>query len=138
MNTPRVLPLLTGVNLFLLLFSLAQSRPAVAAGGVAPLLRGRGLEIVDDRGRVRASIQILPPDPKARMPDGTIGSQETVLLRLMNSHGRPNIKLGTGETGSGLLVSAETEPTYVQILAEGKNALVKLINHDGREQVIKP
>jgi hypothetical protein len=72
------------------------------------------------------------------MPDGTTGSQETVLLRLINSKGRPNIKLGTGESGSGLLVSGEAEPTYVQILAEGKSASLKLINQDGREQVIRP
>jgi hypothetical protein len=138
MSTPRYLQALTVLNLLLLLFSLGQSRRLVADDGIAPVLRGRGLEIVDDRGRVRASIQILPPDPKVRMPDGTMGSQETVLLRLINSRGRPNIKLGTGESGSGLLVSGEAEPTYVQILAEGKSASLKLINQDGREQVIRP
>ncbi|HEX5574971.1 MAG TPA: hypothetical protein VFX42_03790, partial [Gemmatimonadales bacterium] len=119
MKTPRALQVLTALNLLLLLIILIQSRPAVASDGIAPVLRGRGLEIVDQRGRVRASIQILPPDPNFRMPDGTVGYKETVLLRLINSEGRPNVKLGAGESGSGLLLAGPEDPTYVQILAEG-------------------
>ena len=138
MNSSRSLQALTALNIFLLLFTLAQSRAAAAADGIAPVLRGRGLEIVDDRGRVRASIQILPPDPHFKMPDGTVGYKETVLLRLINSEGRPNVKLGAGESGSGLLLAGPEDPTYVQILAEGKTTSLKLINQEGREQVIKP
>lgn len=135
---PRLLQTLTGLNLVLLLFSLSRSPIAAAAGGAAPVLRGRGLEIVDDRGRVRASIQILPPDPNYRMPDGTVGYKETVLLRLINSEGRPNVKLGAGESGSGLLLAGPDDPTYVQILANDRSTSLKLINEAGREQVIKP
>jgi hypothetical protein len=138
MNTPRSLQVLTALNLLLLLFTLTQSRAVVAADGIAPVLRGRGLEIVDQRGRVRASIQILPPDPDFRMPDGTVGYKETVLLRLTNSEGRPNVKLGAGESGSGLLLSGPADPTYVQILAQGRTTSLKLINQEGQEQVIKP
>jgi hypothetical protein len=138
MNSSRSLQILTALNLLLLLFGLAQSRAAAAADGIAPVLRGRGLEIVDGRGRVRASIQILPPDPNFKMPDGTVGYKETVLLRLINSEGRPNVKLGAGESGSGLLLAGPEDPTYVQILAEGKTASLKLINREGRQQVIKP
>jgi hypothetical protein len=139
MSTPPFFQMLTVINLLLLLIGLGQSRTAAAADGVvAPILRGRGLEIVDDKGRVRASIQILPPDPNVRMPDGTMGSQETVLLRLMNSKGRPNIKLGTGERGSGLLVAGEDDPTYVQILAEGESTTVRLSDQNGRKQEIRP
>jgi hypothetical protein len=138
MKTPRALQVLTALNLLLLLIILIQSRPAVASDGVAPVLRGRGLEIVDERGRVRASIQILPPDPNFRMPDGTVGYKETVLLRLINSEGRPNVKLGAGESGSGLLLAGPEDPTYVQILAEGRTTSLKLINQEGRQQVIKP
>lgn len=138
MNTSRTLQVLTALNFLLLLFTLAQSRPAVADDGIVPVLRGRGLEIVDQRGRVRASIQVLPPDPNYRMPDGTVGYKETVLLRLMSSEGRPNVKLGAGESGSGLLLSGQDDPTYVQILAEERTTSLKLINQEGREQVIKP
>jgi hypothetical protein len=138
MNSSRSLQILTALNLLLLLFGLGQSRAAAAADGIAPVLRGRGLEIVDGRGRVRASIQILPPDPNFKMPDGTVGYKETVLLRLINSEGRPNVKLGAGESGSGLLLAGPEDPTYVQILAEGKTTSLKLINREGRQQVIKP
>lgn len=138
MNTPRLLTALTGLNLVLLVFSLSQSRTAAAADGIAPVLRGRGLEIVDDRGRVRASIQILPPDPNFKMPDGTVGYKETVLLRLITSEGRPNVKMGAGESGSGLLLAGPDDPTYVQILAHDRSTSLKLISEKGREQVIRP
>jgi hypothetical protein len=135
----RLLVAITGLNMFLLVFSLSQTRALVAEGeGIAPVLRGRALEIVDDRGRVRASITVLPADPDFKMPDGTRGYPETVLLRLITSKGRPNVKLGAGERGAGLLIGGESDPTYVQILAEGRGTSLKLSNKDGREQLIKP
>jgi hypothetical protein len=137
MKTQRCLVVITVLNMLLLMFSLGQTR-AVVAEGVAPVLRGRGLEIVDDRGRVRASITILPADPSVKMPDGTIGYPETVLLRLIDSKGGPNVKLGATERGAGLLLGGESDPTYVQILAEGPSTSLKMINKDGRVQLIKP
>ncbi len=59
MKIQRLLIVLTLVNLALLIFTLAQIRPAVAEG-VPPVLRGRALEIVDEQGRVRASLNVLP------------------------------------------------------------------------------
>ena len=59
MKIQRLLVVLTLVNLVLLVVTLAQMRPAVAEG-VAPVLRGRALQIVDERGQVRASIAVLP------------------------------------------------------------------------------
>lgn len=59
MKIQRLLMVLTLANLALLIFALAQTRPAVAEG-VPPVLRGRALEIVDERGRVRASLDVLP------------------------------------------------------------------------------
>lgn len=137
MKIQRLLIVLTVVNFVLLVFSLAQPR-AVVARGVAPVLRGRALEIVDDRGRVRASIAVYPADPKVKMPDGTTGYPETVLLRLITSKGRPNVKIAATERGSGTALGGESDPTYVQILAEGASTSLKLVNKDGRQQVIKP
>ena len=105
---------------------------------MAPVLRGRALEIVDDKGRVRASITVLPADPTVKMPDGTTGYPETVLLRLITSQGRPNVKLAATERGAGQVLGGESDPTYVQILAEGPTTSLKLSNGDGREQLIKP
>ena len=104
----RFVTALTVVNLALLVFSLAQPR-AVVGQSVAPVLRGRALEIVDDRGRVRASITVFPADPNVKMPDGTTGYPETVLLRLINSKGRPNIKIDASEVGSGVMVGGESD-----------------------------
>lgn len=138
MKTQRLLVVITVLNiLLLLLFTLGQTR-AVVAEGIAPVLRGRALEIVDDRGRVRASIRILPADPTVKMPDGTTGYPETVLLRLIDPQGGPNVKLGATERGAGLLLGGESDPTYVQILAEGQSTSFKMINKDGRERLIKP
>lgn len=137
MKSQRFLLILTIFNLLLLVFNLSESR-AVLAQGVAGVLRGRALEIVDNRGRVRASIQIQPADPDFKMPDGTVGYPETVLLRLIDSKGAPNVKLGASDDGSGLLIGGESDPTYVQILAHGQTTSLKLINKDGRERVIEP
>jgi hypothetical protein len=66
MKTQCLLVTLTVFNIALLVFSLGQSG-AVVAQGVAPVLRGRALEIVDDSGRIRASITILPADPNVTL-----------------------------------------------------------------------
>ena len=81
---------------------------------------------------------MLPADPAVKMPDGTTGYPETVLLRPRTSEGRPNIKLAATEDGSGLVLGGESDPTYVQVLARGASTSLKLSNKDGREQVIKP
>ena len=102
------------------------------------MLRGRALEIVDDRGRVRASIKVFPADPTVKMPDGTTGYPETVLLRLINSKGGPNVKLGAGEDGAGLVLGGESNPTHVQVLARGATTSLKLSNKDGQVKLIEP
>ncbi len=137
MKSRSFLVVITVFNVLLLALSVGQSR-AVTADGVAPVLRGRALQIVDDSGRVRASITVLPADPAVKMPDGTTGYPETVLLRLISSQGRPNVKLAASERGAGLVLGGESNPTYVQVLAEGPNTSMKFSNGDGREQVLKP
>lgn len=137
MKSPPFLVVITVFNVLLLALSVGQSR-AVEADGVAPVLRARALQIVDDSGRVRASISVLPADPAVKMPDGTTGYPETVLLRLISSQGRPNVKLAASERGAGLVLGGEANPTYVQVLAEGPNTSMKFSNGDGREQVLKP
>ncbi len=137
MKNQRLLIVITFLNILLLAFSVGQTR-AVVAERVAPVLRGRALEIVDDEGRVRASITVLPGDPKFKMPDGTVGYPESVLLRLISPEGRPNVKLGASGQGSGLGLGGEDDPTYIQILAQGSSTSIKLTNKDRREQVIKP
>lgn len=135
MKIQRILIALTIANIVLLVFSLAQSR-IVAAQGVAPVLRGRALEIVDDHGRVRASIQVLPASTQK---NGEL-SPETVLLRLITEKGRPSVKIGSSEESAGLALvgPSNTKNTYVQLGAMGVASSLTLKNEDGREQVIKP
>jgi hypothetical protein len=133
MPTQTLLGVLTVVNLGLVGFqSVHPPHPASSPD----VIRGRALEIVDDRGKVRASITIMPEDPKVIWKGKPY--PETVLLRLMTAEGRPNVKLGAGKKGSGLLIGGESDPTYVQVLAEGGETTVRLKNKDGRERVIRP
>ena len=141
MKLQRLLIALTVVNLALLILSPVRPHPVVAqdvAQDVAPVLRGRALQIVDEHGRVRASISVYPADPSVKMPDGTTGYPETVLLRLISSKGGPNIKIAATEDGSAMVLGGDSNPTHIQLLARGTNTSFKLTNKDGRQQLIKP
>ena len=137
MKTQRVAIALTMLNLVILMFILLRANSAPSAE-VAPVLRGRALEIVDDHGRVRAMIKVFPDNPTVKMPDGTMGYPETVLLRLIDSKGAPNVKIAATEDGSAVSLGGESNPTHVQVLARGTSTSLKLVNQDGREQLIKP
>ena len=137
MNTQRLLLVLTAVNLGILSYQLVQPGSGLAATPDVPaVLRGRSLEIVDERGRIRASLSVLPEDPKVKWKGQPY--PETVLLRLITADGKPNVKLGASRMGAGLLIGGEVDPTYVQVLAEGGEATVKLVNKDNGERVINP
>ena len=135
MKIQRILIVLTLVNLALLIFTLAQMHPA-AAQGVTPVLRGRALEIVDDHGGVRASIQVLP----ATTQKNGERSSETVLLRLITEKGRPSVKIGSSEQAAGLSLAgpSNTKNTYVILESKDTASSLTLKNEDGREHVVKP
>jgi len=137
MTTQRLAIVLTIINLGILAFN-STHLPAATADGVVPVLRTQALEIVDQHGKVRASMKIYPADPAVKNPDGTTGYPETVMLRLISSEGRPNVKLAATEDGSALLLGGQSNPAYVQVLARGASTSLKLVNKDGREQVVKP
>lgn len=126
MRTQRFAVGLTVLNLFILFATLfhANSAPPPA---IPPILRARGLEIVDDHDRVRAMIKVFPT---------TNGYPETVLLRLITSQGRPNVKIAATEDGSGASFGGDADPTDIQILARGTNTSIKLVNQDGKQQMI--
>jgi hypothetical protein len=138
MKLQRLLIALTLVNLVLLVIALAARRPALAqqVQSVAPVLRGRALEIVDEQGRVRASIAVLPAGTSPRGD----AYKETVLLRLITERGRPSVKIGASEEVAGMSLAgpSNTRDTYVILEAKGTASSLKLRNEDGREQVVKP
>src|SRR4051794_9723670 len=137
MKTQRFVIVLTVINLLFLMSTLFRANSAPTPE-VASVLRARALEIVDDEGRVRAMIKVFPADPKVKMPDGTTGYPETVLLRLIDSKGAPNVKIAATEDGSAVSLGGESNPTHVQILARGTSTSLKLVNQDGQQQEIKP
>ncbi|MCA1616142.1 MAG: hypothetical protein LC800_18990 [Acidobacteria bacterium] len=131
MKTQRLAIAITLLNLALLMFLLAQIRRA-GAHDVAPVLRGRALEIVDAQGRVRASITVQPPvsvDSKMY--------PETVLLRMTDPKSGPVVKLTATEEGSALGLSDDSRGG-VQVYARGTGSFLRVVDRSGREQVIKP
>lgn len=139
MNTQRfgIVVLLTVVNLVVLGFTMFRGNSNAAPEAPA-IVRVRALELVDDKGRVRAELKVMPAQPDFKMPDGSKGSPEAVQLRLITSKGGPNVKLAATEDGAGLVVGGE-DSGYVQILSRGTNApFVKVVTKDGREQTLRP
>jgi len=138
MKTQRFLMVLTVVNLAILVFTAATFGGVrhAAAQDVAPMLRGRGLEIVDEQGRVRASISVLP----ATTSEQGDRSRETVLLRLITERGRPGVKIGTSEETSGLSLTGPsgTRDTYVILEAKGHTSSLRLRNENGKQQDVTP
>ena len=122
---------LTVVNLILLIVLLAEMHP-LAAQDVAPVLRGRALQIVDAQGRVRAEILVHGPE--------RVGGKlypETVLFRMADQKRAPRVKLTVSEVGSALGLSDDGEGG-IQLHSRSSGSFVKVTNRDGREQVVRP
>jgi hypothetical protein len=136
MKANLLLIAITLLNAGMLTMSFMQNHRAVTTPGADQILRGRGLQIVDDSGHVRASIQILP---QSQQQDGTMVA-ETVLLRLITEQGRPAVKISTSEEKSGMTLTGPTgtSHTYVQALAGSSASAVVLKNEDGGERRIEP
>ena len=95
---------------------------------------GAPLEIIDDHGRVRASIKLheagtFKPTGK-KLP-------ETVMLRLIDAEGRPEVKIGASAEGGGLSLVGSSDSTQLLLLADSSSS-VRLKNRSGQERVIQP
>jgi hypothetical protein len=133
MASQRLAIVLTAINLVLLVFLLAQTRMHIGSGGIrlwtdmqGSVIRGRSLEIVDDEGRVRASITVHSGDSTAAAPSGG-----TAILRLVDENGRPSVKLATTEQGGGLALVSDSQGTYIQLSGRGL-----VVTKDGQQQLI--
>ena len=126
---------LTALNLGVLALGLVQHLRPVFAESELPVLRGRGLQIVDGQGRVRASISVLPPESASADEQS-----ETVLFRLITERGRPTVKIGASEPTSGLSFAGPTgtKDSYLILQTKGTTSSLRLKNEDGREQVLTP
>jgi len=131
--TQRIAVGLTVANAVILVVLLAQMRP-LTAQGTPGVLRGRALEIVDGRGKLRATISVLPANDTSGFPD-------TAVLRLMDPvTGRPSVKLSTSEKGSGLMLlgDAKTRGTWVILESEGQTNKLRVKTENEPEQLLKP
>src|SRR5262245_51378440 len=136
MRNQQLLVALTVINLGLLAYQVV--RPTIVfAQENAPVLRGRALEIVDERGKIRAQLQVSPADPNYKLPNGD-PYPETVLFRLIDPNGRPSVKLTTDVRGGGLYLGGSEDPTMVRLGAKGAEARLELVNKDRQEKVLRP
>src|SRR5262245_18311163 len=135
MKLQPLLLVLTILNLVVLIGTIAERR-AAAVAEVAPVLRGRALQIVDESGKIRASIAVLP----ARGQDNGQTSAETVLLRLITEKGRPSVTLAASEVSAGMSLAGPTgsKNTWVSVGSTGTSSSLTLKIENGREQTIKP
>ncbi len=125
----RIAIVLTVLNLVLLVFLLGHTGPVLAQSD--SILRARGLELVDEAGRVRAQFNVEP------------GGE--AVFRLRDAQGTIRVKLGAGENGSGLLLLDETTEPAVQIIARRqstaewpKTTSILLSGTGGQQKVITP
>jgi hypothetical protein len=123
MNTLRIATGLSALNLAVLAGAVIQTRPAGAQSG-EDVLRGRALELVDERGKTRARLDVEP------------GGE--VVFRLLDQQGTIRVKLGAGTEGSGLLLANDATEPGVHILAKATGSSVRIVNKDGRERLITP
>jgi hypothetical protein len=133
MKIQRIAIGLTVINLALLVFLVAQTYRADARD-VAPVLRGRALQIVDEQDRIRAEILVHGPE--------TVNGKtypDTVLFRMATPQRAPLMKLTVSENGSALGLSDNSEPGGVEVRANrDKGNFVKIVSREGREETIKP
>ena len=141
MKTLHIATALTLVNLTILICLVIRIQP-VKADEPVPVLRGHKLEIVDDHGKVRASIQVVPAGPARNVEGLPINNgkvyPEAVLFRLIRPDGRPSVKIETSEQGSGLNLSGGSDPGYIVISAKDAETSLTLTDKDGHRQTVKP
>ena len=139
MKTQRVLVVLTVLNFAMLALNLLRSNTtAHAADDAAPALRGRSLEIVDDHGHARVTLTVIPADPNAKLPGGGTGYPETVLMRLIDGRGKPQVKIEATDQGAGIAVFGKDDPTHSSMFAQGDASSIELKGKQGAAKVIKP
>lgn len=134
--TQRIAVSLTAVNLVLLVVQLAQVR-SVTAQGAPGLLRGTGLEIVDEQGRARATISILAASPSVTSTDGR-PFPETVVFRLIDPTYGPVVKLSGSERSAGLGLGGDSQAKFTLLESQPTGSFLKLTDANGREQLIQP
>ena len=123
MGARRLLITLTSVNALVLALLLLHSN-RLAAASDPETLRARAIELVDERGQVRAQLNVE--------------SSGEAVFRLRDQKGEIRVKLGASGEGSGLLLlDGATEPA-IHMLAKGSGTSLTLSGKGGLRRVITP
>jgi hypothetical protein len=122
MTIPRVATALLGAAVLVLLGAARPEGPA-GAQSVAPVVRARAIELVDDRGVVRAQLDVEPSGE--------------VVFRLRDAAGTIRAKLGASAEGSGLVLLDDATEPGIHMLANRDGTSVTL-RKGQRQHVIKP
>jgi hypothetical protein len=102
-----------------LIMTVILVKPQVTEAQAKPgILRGTGMEIVDQNGKKRATIELLPANPTAKMPDGSVGTTETVILR-------PSHILGTVRNAPSNYLRMKRVPTLL-----GFDPMMQVVHQD--------
>jgi hypothetical protein len=109
-------------NLVLLLWLLLLGRSAVAQA-VSSVLRARAIELVDDRGLVRAQLNVE--------------SNGEVVFRLRDGNGAIRVKMGASDEGSGLVLLDESTEPGIHMLAKRAGTSLTL-KKGSQQQIIRP
>src|SRR5436190_1279294 len=120
---------LTIVNAMMMTVILVKPQLSEAQAQAQPgILRGTGLQIVDSRGKVRASITQMPADPNVVMPDGTKGYPESMLFRLIDSNGRPSVKITATDEGAGFSFTEARGNAYSNLIVRKGEPVMKFVD----------
>lgn len=92
---------------------------------IVPVLRVQQLELVDDKGVVRAQLMVAQPGNEA-------------LFRMRSARGLIRVKLGANEAGSGLVLADSSQQPGVTLHAKSTGSSLRIMNRDGRERAIQP
>ncbi|MGH2403077.1 MAG: hypothetical protein ACRDGN_01310 [bacterium] len=123
MKTHRLVLGITAINLALLLFVVPHVR-LTGAPTLPSVIRAQAIELVDERGQIRAQLNVE--------------SNDEVVFRLRDPRGTIRVKLGASEEGSGLLLVNESTEPGVHILAKRSGTSVTLTGRGGQRRVITP
>jgi len=137
MQSSRLVMSLVVINVLLIVLLVGdRTRSLFAATTQLPVLRGSGLEIVDENGLVRATIRVHG----AEIVNGRrYGS--AVVLAMGDPRGAPGVKLAASDSGAGLGLSngrrvAGGRSSGIELHAD--DTRVVLIDTRGHEKIFRP
>ena len=110
------------VNLLFLIFMTIQDR-SQADERIVPVLRTRAIELLDERGKKRAQLNVE--------------SNGEVVFRLRDSTGTIRAKFGADDRGAGLILMDERTEATVQLRANKDGGNLALFTREGRKHEIK-